>query len=298
MPKAKMKREYGKLLSHHTSLKIGGPVFCWVEPENIDEFLEVAREAEAHRKTLTVIGRGSNILARDKGFDGIVVSLGRDFDYIEKEEKEILRVGAAVPLFRLLERCAEWGLGGAEFLSGIPGSFGGAIFMNAGVRDIEDPEGQKEIKDIILDIDVIDLKDKKRKTLERSDINFTYRSSGLEERCILGARIRLTEAEKRLIHNRIDSYMKKRKWIKDLQFPSAGSVFKNPDSDNPAARLIEHCHLKGKRKGQAEISRAHANFIVNTGGATSEDVFHLIKLARSGVKEKFGVDLELELKVI
>jgi len=293
-----MKREYGRLLSHHTSLKIGGPAFCWLEPENLDEFLEVAREAEANKKTLTIIGKGNNILAHDKGFDGIVASLGRGFDYIEKETDDIIRLGAACPIFKLIQRCAEWHLSGAEFLSGIPGSIGGVVFMNAGTRDIENPKAQKEIKDIIVDIDVIDLKDKKIKTLNRKDINFTYRSSGLNGMCIVSVRLRLKKNDKDAVSNRIHSYMKKREWIKSIKFPSAGSIFKNPDNAETAGRLIERCSLKGKRRGGAEISRMHANFIVNIGSASSEDMLYLIELAKSNVKEKFGIDLELELKVI
>ncbi len=292
-----MKREYGKLLSHHTSLKIGGPAFCWVEPEDIDEFLELIQEKEVNNKTFAVIGRGSNVLFQDNGFSGIVVKLGKDFDYIEKDE-EVVKVGAASPIFKLLDASSKWDLGGSEFLAGIPGSVGGAVFMNAGTRDIENPTLQKEIKDIIIDVDVIDLKDKKKKTLNRSEIEFTYRSSGLKEKCIIATRLRLKKDKKSTIHNRIDSYMKKREWIKNLKFSSAGSIFKNPDNSDPAGKLIEACTLKGIRKGDAEISRAHANFIVNTGRASSKDVLYLIDLARDKVKEKFGIELELELKVI
>lgn len=293
-----MKREYGELLLHHTSLKIGGPVFCWVEVEDLDEFLEVASEAERSKKSLTVIGKGSNILARDKGFDGIVVTLGKGFDYIEKDGKDVVNVGAATPLYRLVETCSEWALEGCEFLSGIPGSFGGAVFMNAGVRDIDNLDAYKEIKDIIIDVEVIGLKDKKKKTLNREDIDFRYRSSGLDGNCIVASRIRLKESQKDIVRNRIHSYMKKREWIKNLHLPSAGSVFKNPDNNTPAARLIEQCSLKGTRRGGAEISRDHANFILNIDRATSEDVLYLIEAAKNGVRKRFGVDLELELKVI
>ena len=293
-----LRYEYGKLLSHHTSLRIGGPAFCWLEPENFNDILEATQVAETNGKVLTIIGKGSNILAQDKGFDGVLINLGRHFDYIEREGDEVVRIGAASAISRLVKESAEWGLAGCEFLSGIPGSFGGAVFMNAGVRDVEDKDMLREIKDIILDLDVIDLKDRKRKKLDRSNIDFTYRSSGLDGKCILGARIRLQKDGRIAINNRIRSFMKKREWIQELGFPSAGSVFKNPDNNNPAGRLIERCGLKGMRIGGAEISRIHANFIVNTGGATSKDALDLIDLAKNTVKEKFGIELELELKVI
>jgi len=293
-----LKKDYGRLLSRHTSLKIGGPAFCWLEPDDSDDVLEAISVAEQSGKALTVIGGASNILARDKGFDGVVINLGRGFDYIEIGEDAIARVGSACPVSRLVKGCAELGLAGCEFLSGIPGSFGGALFMNAGVREIKEPERKLEIKDIILDIDVIDLRDKKKESLDRRDIDFRYRSSGLDGKCILGARIRLKKDKRSDIDNRVDSFMKRREWIQRLGLPSAGSVFKNPDPRPPAGILIEECGLKGKRIGGAEISRAHANFIVNTGQATSRDVLDLIELAQARVKEKFGIELGLELRII
>ncbi|MFC1667186.1 UDP-N-acetylmuramate dehydrogenase [Candidatus Omnitrophota bacterium] len=293
-----LKREYKKALSHHTSLKIGGPVFCWLEAQDINDVLEAASIAEEQKKTLAVIGKGSNILAQDKGFDGIAINLGKGFDYIERQGDEIIMAGSGASLPGLVATSAELGLAGCEFLSGIPGSFGGAIFMNAGVRDVNNAGTIREIKDIVLDVDVMDFRDKKRKTLKNADINFSYRSSGLDERCILGARIKLKKDERDAIINRIDSYMKKREWIQRLGFPSAGSIFKNPDRANPAGKLIEGCGLKGERIGGAEISDIHANFIVNVGGATSTDVLGLVKLAKRSVKEKFNIDLELELKII
>jgi UDP-N-acetylmuramate dehydrogenase len=288
-----------KLLSQYTSLKIGGPVFRWLEPENIDDILEGISEAEANDKSLFIIGKGTNILAQDKGFDGIVINLGKGFDYIIEEDDDIsLRIGSAVPIPRLVRECAKLALTGCEFLAGIPGSFGGAIFMNAGVRDIKNSEEIMEIKDIICDVDVLDLKDRKRKAIKRKGIDFGYRSSALDGKCTLGARIMVKKEKRGVINNRINSFIKRREWMRRLRFPSAGSVFKNPDSENPAGKLIEDCGLKGERIGNAEISKLHANFVVNLGGASSSDVLNLIDLARRSVKDKFGIDLELELRII
>jgi len=245
-----------------------------------------------------VVGNGTNLLVQDKGFDGLVMYLGREFDYIEKESDEIVKVGAATPLAQVVNRCAEFGLSGCEFLSGIPGSFGGSVFMNAGVRDIGDTGVYREIKDIIVDVDVVDLKDKTRKNMKVDEMGFGYRSCGLNGKCILGARIRLEKNKTSAINSRIDSFMKARQWIQELSFPSAGSVFKNPDSSTPAGRLIDECGLKGAQAGGAEISRVHANFIVNTGNAMAKDVLELIRLARGAVKDRFGIELELELKII
>lgn len=285
-------------LSDYTSLKIGGPASFWLEPENIDDIIEAVSVAEDNKKALAIIGKGTNILARDRGFDGVLINLGKEFDYIEREEEGVIKAGGALSISRLVNQATEWRLGGCEFLSGIPGSFGGAVFMNAGVRDVNDRNEKREVRDIILDVDVIDLKGKKAETLKKEDLNFAYRSSGLEGRCLLGARIRLKKDKTSAIINRTRSFMKKRCWIQKLQFPSAGSVFKNPHTAKPAGELIERCHLKGRRIGGAEISRIHANFIVNIGGATSKDVLGLIDLARDSVRDKFNIDLELELKII
>lgn len=293
-----LRRECGRLLSKCTTLRVGGPVSSWLEAEDIKDLLEAIKAAEDEKKDITLIGRGSNILARDQGFDGIAVCLGKGFNFIETEEYPVVRVGAGTPVSLLVRKTAESGLTGCEFLAGIPGTFGGALFMNAGVRDIENPRKMIEVKDIILDVDVLDVKNRKRRTLKKEDIKFKYRSSGLDGRCIISGRLNLDEADRGWIEDRIGRYMKKREWISALGFPSAGSVFKNPDSSRPAGRLIEECGLKGMRVGGAEISKAHANFIVNVGGATSDDIMQLIGLAKERVNEKFGIDLELELKII
>lgn len=293
-----LKRNYKRLLSQHTSLRIGGPAFCWLEPGDFDDVLEAISLADLDKRPLTVVGNGTNLLVHDKGFDGLIMNLSREFDSIEKETGEIVRVGAATPLAQVVNRCAEFGLRGCEFLSGIPGSFGGSVFMNAGVRDIGDTERYREIKDIIVDVDVVDLKNKTRKNMKVDEMGFGYRSSGLDGKCILGARIRLEKDTTSAVNSRIDSFMKARQWIQKLSFPSAGSVFKNPDASTPAGRLIDECGLKGAQAGGAEISRVHANFIVNTGDAMAKDVLELIRLAREAVKGRFGIDLELELKII
>ena len=293
-----MKIGYRELLLNRTGLRIGGPAFCWIEPGDVEEILEAISIAEANRKTLIVVGKASNILFKDQGFDGVIINLGDGFDFIEKEGTEVLRVGAAVSLACLIEWCADSGLSGCEFLSGIPASFGGAIFMNAGVRQVKGLGEYNEMKDIIVDVDVLDFGDRKTKRLKLDEIGFSYRFSGLGRKCILSARIKLENDKKSAIINRMDSFMKGRRWIQGLGFPSAGSIFKNPEGKDPAGRLIEACGLKGKRIGGAEISTVHGNVIVNTGNATSRDVLGLIELVRSRVKNRFGIELELELEIM
>lgn len=284
---------YNEPLSRHTSFKIGGPAACWTEPEDIDELLEVISFAESRSKPFIVIGNGTDILALDNGFDGVVIRLSKGFERIEEE-----RIGAGLSLSKLIKYASRNCLSGCEFLTGIPGNLGGAIFMNAGVRSLEDKEKFHEIKDIVVDIDVLDLKDKRIKRMTQKGIDFKYRSSGLGGNIILNARLKLNKDKKENIRERIRAFNKNREWLGKIGFPTAGSVFKNPGPGKPAGMLIESCGLKGKRIGNAAISDSHANIIVNLGNATAKDVLDLIDLARTSVKQKFGISLELELKII
>jgi len=311
---------YNEALSRHTSFRIGGPAYCWAEVESPEGILEVISLAESKNKKFIIAGKGTNLLVRDEGFDGAVIHLAGYFEKIEKESGEIIRSGAGNSLAKLVKYASSEGLRGCEFLAGVPGSMGGAIFMNAGVRSLENPAVFIEIKDIILDVEVLDLKDKKIKTLSGKDIDFKYRSSGLDKKIILGARLKLEKCKKEDAKDKIKAFNKKRDWLTKIGFPNAGSIFKNPNTnsiakdlsayrprdqenslnflDKSAGMLIESCGLKGKRIGAAEISKVHANIIVNLGKATAKDVLGLIDLARTSVKQKFGVDLELELKII
>ncbi|MDP2922056.1 MAG: UDP-N-acetylmuramate dehydrogenase [Candidatus Omnitrophota bacterium] len=289
---------YNELLSGHTSFRIGGPAYYWAEPENIESVLEAVSLAEDKNKRLLVVGKGTNLLVKDEGFDGVIISLAGDFEKIEKGQGGSIKAGAGASVSKLVKYAFEEGLGGCEFLSGIPGSLGGAIFMNAGVRAIDSPDKFEEIKDILTSLEALDLKDKKIKILDRKDVDFGYRHSGLSEKIILGARFSLKKDKKENIRERISAFNKKREWLAKIGFPNAGSIFKNPASNKPAGMLIESCGLKGKRIGGAEISSAHANVIMNVGKATAKDVLSLMDLARIQVKQKFGIDLEPELKIV
>lgn len=303
--------KYNEPLSLHTSFKIGGPAYCWAEPELPEGILEAISFAETKNKKIAVIGKGTNLLVKDEGFDGVIIHLAGDFEKIEIEsvaaKKEtggvaaklaLLRIGAGLSLAKLVKYAFDAGLGGCEFLTGIPGNVGGAIFMNAGVKSLEAPAGFNEIKDILLDAEVLDLKSGKIKVLSGRDIDFKYRYSGLDGKIILGAGFKLKESKKEDIRARIEAFNKKREWFAKIGFPNAGSIFKNPEPGKSAGMLIESCGLKGRRIGDAGISEVHANIIVNLGKAAAKDVLGLIDLARTCVKRKFGIDLELELKII
>jgi UDP-N-acetylmuramate dehydrogenase len=322
---------YNEPLSRHTSFKIGGPACCWIEPENPEGILEAINFIEAKNKKFIIVGKGTNLLVKDEGFNGAIIHLAKGFEKIEIEREVIIKAGAGLSLAKLVKYAFDNGLAGCEFLAGLPGNLCGAIFMNAGVRNLECPAEFIEIKDIILDVEILDLKDREMeptrakvrgscgrnterpehiralkgavlgreciKTLDKKDIDFKYRSSGLDEKIILGARLKLEKDNKVNIHDRISAFNKKRNWLTKIGFPNAGSIFKNPSPDKSAGMLIESCGLKGERIGDAEISEVHANIIVNLGKATANDVLCLIDLARASVKQKFDIDLELELKI-
>ena len=288
---------YDEPLSRHTSFKIGGPAYCWIEPENPEGILEAINFIEAKNKKFIIVGKGTNLLVKDEGFNGAIIHLAKGFEKIEIEREVIIKAGAGLSLAKLVKYAFDNGLAGCEFLAGLPGNLCGAIFMNAGVRNLECPAEFIEIKDIILDVEILDLKDREIKTLDKKDIDFKYRSSGLDEKIILGARLKLEKDNKVNIQDRISAFNKKRNWLTKIGFPNAGSIFKNPSPDKSAGMLIESCGLKGERIGGAEISEVHANIIVNLGKATANDVLGLIDLARASVKQKFGIDLELELKI-
>ncbi|HAZ10210.1 MAG TPA: UDP-N-acetylenolpyruvoylglucosamine reductase [Candidatus Omnitrophica bacterium] len=289
---------YDEPLSRHTSFKIGGPACCWIEPENPEGILEAINFIEAKNKKFIIVGKGTNLLVKDEGFNGAIIHLAKGFEKIEIEREVIIKAGAGLNLAKLVKYAFDNGLAGCEFLAGLPGNLCGAIFMNAGVRNLECPAEFIEIKDIILDVEILDLKDREIKTLDKKDIDFKYRSSGLDEKIILGARLKLEKDNKVNIQDRISAFNKKRNWLTKIGFPNAGSIFKNPSPDKSAGMLIESCGLKGERIGGAEISEVHANIIVNLGKATANDVLGLIDLARASVKQKFDIDLELELKII
>jgi UDP-N-acetylmuramate dehydrogenase len=275
----------------HTSFRIGGPAEVWIEPEDLGSLIDLLRFTSAREIPLIIIGGGSNILVKDEGVKGVVINLSAGyFKKIDRDDCGI-KVSAGLGLRELLEDMREKELGGLEFMAAIPGTVGGAVMMNAGGR-------HKTISDLI---DKIDLIDKKGKTfrLNREEINFSYRFSGLDDYIILRIYFRLQRKPQDLIDNNINRYNYAKRTYQELGLPSAGSVFKNPQGTYfPSAKLIELSGLKGKTLGGAQVSTKHANFIVNLGGATAEDVLELIKLVKTRVKRDHGVDLELEIKVI
>lgn len=239
-----------------------------------------------------VIGKGSNLLVRDGGFPGAGLILKGDLATVERRQRETQGIfaGGGLSLVDLVNYCQHDGMGGLEFLAGIPGTVGGAVAMNAGAWG-------KEIADEVRCVEVMTHR-AESVTRVRSELSFSYRRLALEAgTVVVGVEFAVKSEAPETIADRVVSYLKERKARQPLEYPSAGSIFKNPPNDH-AGRLIEMVGLKGRRAGGAMISEKHANFIVNTGGAKAEDILGLMELARRKVMEKTGIALESEIRVV
>ena len=271
-------------LSRHTSFQIGGPAERMAAPENETELLELVLQ-----KPAAIIGAGTNLLVRDEGISGLVVKIGAEMADISIEGN-VLTAQAGARLSQIAMAAMRAGLSGLEFAAGIPGTVGGAVVMNAGAYG-------GEIKDVLLDARVI--ADGGIKTLTNEQLEFGYRKSLAMEMgyIIAGARFLLTPDSPEAISARMRELAQKRRDKQPLEMPSAGSTFKRPEG-HFAGALIEGAGLKGFSVGGAQVSEKHAGFVVNTGGATCADVLGLIEKVQSVVREKYGIELEMEVRVL
>jgi UDP-N-acetylmuramate dehydrogenase len=282
-------------LALHTSFKIGGPADIWVEPVDASNLKKAIAFARKRAIPFFVIGNGSNLLASDNGFKGMLIHLGRDAFKAIKLSGTRVRVGGGFSLPRLVNLCCKNGFAGMESLVGIPGTVGGAIYMNAG--GYANPI-YKNIGSMVDSLKVMD-RDGNIKRLKAPALEFGYRSSGLGSYIILEAVLKLEKGDSKHLTESCLRFMKMKKEKHVLDSPNAGCVFKNPkDFHFTCGQMIDMLKLKGKRIGGAEISDRHANFIVNKGGASHKDVIELIGFIRKKVKENYNIDLELEVKII
>lgn len=277
-------------MSKHTSLRIGGPAEFLVFPRSIAEFQRLLEMAFHHSIPLFILGQGTNLLVSDRGLRGIVASLSKFCSAHEFLEGGLLKAGAAVPLFKLCQAAADKGLGGLEFATGIPGSLGGALYMNAGAYG-------SSMSNLIREVTTIDLRGIRR-VCPAAELEFGYRWSNFQDEdvIILEGVLALTPGDREEILARTAEVLGDRQ-SKHPHLPNAGSVFRNPP-DRPAGRLIEQAGAKGLAVGDAQVSLQHGNFIVNKGRARAGDVLRLIAMVKEKVKEKFDLDLALEIKVI
>lgn len=276
-------------LSIHTTFKIGGPAEFFAEPLDPDDLRSLVKAARKYKIRLSIIGAGSNLLVSDKGVNGLVIKLNsRKFKKLSFD-KNVVMAGAGCSLSQVIKNSQKRGLSDAEFLAGIPGTVGGALVMNAGIPG-------KNISDLVEDIDIMDYNGN-IKNLTANKVKFGYRKSNLSGYIILSASFRLSRNRKAGIQSAIKNYLDNRKDKQELSLPSAGCVFKNHSSMGPAGRLIDLCGLKGRRFGGACVSQKHANFIVNEGNATANDVSALMGIIKEEVKNKFKVILKPEIKI-
>lgn len=284
---------YDEPMSRHASLRLGGPADALVAADNEDQLSAVVRRLTQKGIAFLPVGNLTNILVRDggyrgallwmRGWDQTAVSPGPDGTYF-------LDAQAGAALGRVVALAAAEALAGVEFCAGIPGSVGGAVRMNAGAYG-------SEIKDVIVHVTVMDREGRVQK-LRREEIAFAYRRSGLPaDTVICGARFVLKKGDAGAIRVRMNEIMKWRQEKHPLQYPSAGSVFKNLPG-LPAGRLIEELGLKGRRLGDVQISKKHANFIVNKGQGTAADMLELIRLVQETAHRERGVNLEPEIVMI
>jgi UDP-N-acetylmuramate dehydrogenase len=280
-------------LKRYTSIQIGGPADAYVIPTDLEDLRQILIFAEERRVPWMVLGLGSNVLIKDGGIRGIVLRLQRfnRFEVIDETATDLLlEAQAGVPLPKLVEFSRQRGLEGMEYLYGIPASVGGALWMNAGTR-------QGEIKDCVVELTML-RPDGSTLALPQSKLKFEYRDLKLPGRgVIVSAKFRLKKGNPEEVEAKISAYQKKRHDTQPLDFPSVGSVFKNPPKAF-AAQLIDELGFKGVRVGGARVSPKHANFIINEDQATARDVLILIGLIKDKVRDELDVRLEPEVKVL
>ncbi|MBI5644391.1 MAG: UDP-N-acetylmuramate dehydrogenase [Deltaproteobacteria bacterium] len=277
-------------MSEYTSFKIGGPADVMAFPQDEGDLKDLIAFAEAKGFPFYILGGGTNLLVRDGGFRGIVINMSEGFKDIAWQEETKAIVGAGVKLSEVLSQCRERGLGGFEFASGIPGTVGGAVLMNAGAYG-------GEMREVVEGVEVLGKKGQKG-FIPRSELGFAYRKAEVPKGAVVvRAHMTFTKITTDAVKEKIKEFKDRRKTTSHIAYPNAGSIFKNPENGF-AGRLIEELGLKGERAGDAQVSEVHGNYIVNLGNARAKDVLSLMALVRDRVYRERGVVLEPEIKVI
>lgn len=294
-------------LSNHTTFKIGGKADCWVEPRDLSDLRKILIFAKKHKISVLLIGNGSNLLVKDKGIKGIVISLEQPLFKQVKIVNNNLHIGAGLDLSGLVKIAQKNGLSGIEFLIGIPGTVGGAILMNAGVRaDCLGINRYLSIGDLVQNIEVLKL-DGSLVTLRKKDLRFSYRACNLDKFIIIAATLKLKPKNRAAIKKTMQKFWQYKKLRQEWKLPNAGCVFKNPLLNSSlrnrqpllsAGQLIDLCGLKGLSRGGAVVSQMHANFILNNGNAKAKDVLDLMKVIQDKVKQRYNLNLIPEIKIV
>ncbi|MGH1278471.1 UDP-N-acetylmuramate dehydrogenase [Bacillus basilensis] len=278
-------------LARYTTMKIGGPADILIVPKHIAGIEKTLQLVKKYKTKWTVIGRGSNLLVSDLGIEGVVIRLGEGLDHLEVEKHRV-RVGGGYPLIKLSTLLSRQGLAGLEFASGIPGSVGGAVYMNAGAHKSDIAHILSKAL-ILFENGTIDW-------LMHGEMEFSYRTSILQTKrpgIVLEAEFQLQIGEREGIVSLMQKNKDYRRETQPWNHPCAGSVFRNP-IPYFAGDLIEKAGLRGYQIGGAQISEMHGNFIINTGGASAQDVLSLIALIKQTIKDKFSVEMHTEVEII
>jgi UDP-N-acetylmuramate dehydrogenase len=282
-------------LAKYLAYSVGGPADALIFPYDEEELVWISDKCREAQVPITIVGTGTNLLVRDEGIRGVTLSLAKAFQKIEVVAKNSdgsihVRAGGGIGKPQLLEWAAGEGLTGLEFSSGVPGTIGGGIFMNAGTK-------YGCYGDILKDLRLFDFKSGGR-NVSRSEAHFGYREqTAVKDTLVVWATFELKAGDKTAIRAEIDRIIAERAAKQPLDHPSCGSTFKNPEGHS-AGRLIEKAGLKGTRIGGAEISEKHANFILNKGNASANDILSLIRIVKEKVRSEFGIALECEVIIL
>ena len=283
---------YQEPMRKYTTFKIGGPAECLIKIDNLEELKKILEIVNNNSIPITIIGNGSNLLISDKGIKGITLMIKLEkIDIREKNDTIQITVGAGEKIGKLAQICLQNEITGLEELSGIPGTIGGAVRMNAGAHG-------KEMKDITKKVRCIDYQGKE-KEFANEELQFDYRNSRFkrEKYIITEITLQLQKGKKEKIKAKMEEYATYRKEKQPMEYPSAGSTFKR-GADFITAKLIDEAGLKGYRIGDAEVSTKHSGFIINKGNATAKEVLALVEHVKKTVYEKFQKEIELEIEVM
>lgn len=278
-------------MAKFTSFRAGGNADLLVQPQNTEELKMVLQILQEEHCTHMVLGNGSNVLVRDGGYRGVIVKPGHGFDQVSVEENRV-RCGSGALLSAVAKAAADAGLTGLEFASGIPGSIGGAVFMNAGAYG-------GEMKDVLRKVTVLSKDGTRISKLETEALQLGYRRSVLQDTgdIVLEAEFALQPGDEKEIKEKMADLKARRNEKQPVNYPSAGSFFKRPEGYF-AGKLVQDAGLKGVSVGGAEVSQLHSGFLINKGGATATDILQLMKIVQASVLDRFGVMLEPEVRII
>ena len=289
---AREKISYQEEMKKHTTFQIGGPAECMIRIEEKEELKEVLEVAKRNNVPITILGNGSNLLVLDKGIKGITLKIKLEKIKIQEKNEVIeITVGSGEKLGKLAYKCLAEEITGLEELSGIPGTIGGAVRMNAGAHG-------KEMKDIIKTVKCMDYQGNE-KEFANEELEFEYRTSRFkkEKYIITEATLKLQKGKKEEIKAKMEEYATYRREKQPIEYPSAGSTFKR-GKDFITAKLIDESGLKGYSVGDAEVSTKHCGFVINKGNATAKEVLELVNKIKEIIAQKYQKQIELEIEVI